>query len=184
MKTTNRTRLFKIILTSLLIAINVIMERFIAVNVWNQSISFSFITIAFAAVFIGIPSAIAVGAFGDIIGAILFPFGTYFVGFTITNILAAFITAVFIYKNATVIKIIASVVINKITTTLLLNTLWITILYRDSLDAFPLVLVSRIPQALLLGAVEIVVLILIFSKKSRIKISIEKLFKKMLDKAE
>ncbi len=178
MTTTNRTRLFKIILTSLLIAINVIMERFIAINVWNQSISFSFITIAFAAAFVGIPYAVAVGAFGDIIGAILFPFGSYFIGFTITNILAAFITAIFIYKNATILKIIISVIINKITTTLLLNTLWITILYRDSLDAFPLVFVSRLPQALILGAVEIIVLALLFSRKSGIRLSIDKLLKK------
>lgn len=180
MSTFKNNHLFKIILTSLLIALNVIMERFMSFNVWNQSIGFSFITIAFAAVFLGIPYAVAVGAFGDIIGALLFPFGSYFVGFTITNILAAFITAIFIYKKASVINIIASVIINKISTTLILNSIWITLLYRDSLDAFPAVLITRIPQAAIMAVVEIIVVTLLFSQKSKIRLSIEKTINKFM----
>ena len=180
MTKTNKNQLFKIVLTAMLIALNVIIERFLSFNVWNHSISFSFITIAFAAVFLGIPYAIAVGAFGDIIGAILFPFGSYFVGFTITNILAAFITAIFIYKKANIITITASVVINKISTTLLLNSLWITILYKDSLDAFPLVFTGRVPQALIMAVVEIIVVTVLFTEKSKIRTLLGKTINRFL----
>jgi len=172
--------LFKLVLTSLLIALNVILERFFAYSVWNQTISFSFITIAFAAVFLGIPYAVAVGVFGDLIGAILFPFGAYFVGFTITNGLAALILAVFIYKNADIIKIFLAVLINLLTTTLILNTIWISILYKGGLEAFWVVFASRIPQAALMLVVQTVIISLLFSNKSKIKLTIEKAMKKII----
>ncbi|MBE6733045.1 MAG: folate family ECF transporter S component [Ruminococcaceae bacterium] len=180
MDKTKNSQLFKIILTAMLIALNVVIERFLAFNVWNQSISFSFITIAFAAVFLGIPYAVVVGALGDLIGAILFPFGSYFIGFTITNMLAALITAIFIYKKASVINITASVIINKITTTLLLNSLWITILYRDSLDAYFAVFISRLPQAAIMAIVEIIFIILLFTEKSKIRIQLNKVMDKFI----
>lgn len=172
------SQLFKIILTAMLIALNVVMERFMSFNVWNQSIGFSFITIAFAAVFLGVPYALAVGAFGDIIGALLFPFGTYFIGFTITNVLAAFITAIFIYKKASIINITLSVIINKITTTLLLNSLWITLLYRDNIDAFPAVFLTRVPQAIIMAVVEILIVSLLFTEKSKIRTSLNSVISK------
>lgn len=178
-KTKTNSQLFKIILTAMLVALNVVIERFLAFNVWNQSISLSFITIAFAAVFLGVGYAVAVGALGDLIGALLFPFGSYFVGFTITNILAAFITAIFIYKKASVINITASVILNKLTATLLLNSLWITILYRDSLDAYPAVFISRIPQAAIMAVIEILVVIFLFTDKSKIRLQIQKLMNKL-----
>lgn len=180
MSKNNRSELFKIVLTAMLIALNVIMERFMSFNVWNHSIGFSFITIAFAAVFLGIPYAIAVGALGDIIGAILFPFGSYFIGFTITNVLAAFITAIFIFKKAGIVNITLSVIVNKISTTLLLNSLWITILYKDSLNAFLLVFVGRIPQAAIMAVVEIVVVTVLFTEKSKIRTSLNKIMNKFI----
>ncbi len=172
------SQLFKIILTAMLIALNVVMERFMSFNVWNQSIGFSFITIAFAAVFLGIPYALAVGAFGDIIGALLFPFGTYFIGFTITNVLAAFITAIFIYKKASILNITLSVIINKIITTLCLNSLWITLLYRDNIDAFPAVFLTRVPQAIIMAVVEILIVSLLFTEKSKIRTSLNSVISK------
>jgi ECF transporter S component (folate family) len=180
MSKAKNSELFKIVLTAMLIALNVVMERFMSFNVWNHSIGFSFITIAFAAVFLGIPYAVAVGAFGDIIGAILFPFGSYFVGFTITNILSAFITAIFIYKKVSIVNVGVCVILNKIITTLLINSWWITILYKDSLDAFPLVFVGRIPQAVIMAVVEIVIVTLLFNDKSKIRTSINKFMGKLI----
>lgn len=180
MSKNNRSELFKIVMTAMLIALNVIIERFMSFNVWNHSIGFSFITIAFAAVFLGVPYALAVGALGDIIGAILFPFGSYFIGFTITNILAAFITAMFIYKKASIINIVLSVIINKFSTTLILNSLWITLLYKDSLNAFPLVFVGRVPQAAIMAVIEIIVITVLFTEKSKIRTSLNKIMSKFI----
>lgn len=176
MKKTNTKKqaLFKIILTAILIALNVILERFLAYSVWNQTISLGFITIAFAASFLGVPYAIAVAGFGDLIGSILFPFGAYFPGFTATNCIYALILAEFIYKNATPIKCILSVITTKIVCSLMLNTLWVSILYRGGIDAFIPVLITRIPQTALMTVVEITVLIFIFSSKSKLRSTLQK----------
>lgn len=168
--------LFKIVLTGVLVALNIILERFLAYSVWNMTVSFGFVTVAFAAAMLGLPYAIAVGGLGDLIGALLFPFGPYFPGFTLTNVLVAACLALFIYKRATIVNIVLSTVINKICFTLILNTIWISILYRDGLSEFFVVLVPRIPQAVILGIIEIVVITLIFADKSAVRKQLNKLF--------
>lgn len=179
-KSTNRQQLFKIILTAILIALNVILERFLAYSVWNQTISFGFIAVAFAAAFLGMPYAVAVAGFGDLIGSLMFPFGAYFPGFTLTNCVYGLILAEFLYKNATPIKIIISVVLNKIVCSLILNTLWISIMYRGGVDAFFAVLITRLLSTGILAAVELIVLLLMFSEKSKIRILLEKNLKKII----
>jgi ECF transporter S component (folate family) len=161
--------LFKIILASMLIALNVIMERFLSYNVWNMSIGFSFITVGFAAVFLGAPYAVIVAGFGDIIGALLFPFGSYFVGFTLSNMLVGLVLGLFMQKSTNVFKISLAVFINKVVSTLLLNSAFIAILYRNGLDALPAVLLTRIPTAVGTLVVEIIILTLLFDDKSHIK---------------
>lgn len=179
-KSTKQQHLFKIILAALLIALNVILERFLAYSVWNQTISFGFIAVAFAAAFLGTPYSVAVAGFGDLIGSLLFPFGAYFPGFTVTNCIYGLILAEFIYKNATPIKIVIGVILNKIVCSLILNTLWISIMYRGGVDAFFIVLPTRIPGAAIMTAVELIVILLVFSQKSHIRTLLDKSLKKII----
>lgn len=179
-KSTRQQRLFKIILTAMLIAINVILERFLAYSIWNQTVSFGFIAVAFAAAFLGTPYAVAVAGFGDLIGSLLFPFGAYFPGFTVANCIYGLILAEFIYKNATPVKIVIGVVLNKIVCTLILNTLWISIMYRGGVDAFFIVLPTRLPGAALMTVVELVILLPVFSQKSKIRINLKQNLKKII----
>lgn len=165
----DRNHLLCIIITALLIALNVILERVLAFNVWNMSISFSFITVGFAAAFLGIPYAIAVAGIGDIIGALLLPFGPYFVGFTITNILMALITGIFLRKRTDIGKILISVIINKVCFSAVLNSIWISILYKGGIEEFLVVMLPRIPAALFTGLIEILILNLLFSDTGKIK---------------
>ncbi len=170
-----KNQLFKIILTALLIALNIILERFLPTySVWNNNISFGFVTVAFAACYLGAPYAIAVGGFGDLLGALIKPFGPYFPGYTITNMLVGFCFAVFLYKKATVIRITISVLINKIICSLILNTIFISILYRGGIAAFGVVLISRLPFAALMTAIEIIVISILFTQKSKINKLIHK----------
>ena len=162
-----KDQLFKIILTSILVALDIILERFLAYSVWNNTVSFGFITVAFAACYLGIPYAMAVAGLGDFIGAIIKPFGAYFVGFTITNLMVGLIFGLFFYKNATILKIGSGVVISKIISSLILNTIWVSILYRGGIDAFWTVFVTRVPFAAVMTVVEIVVISLLFSNKSK-----------------
>ena len=169
--------LFKIVMSGVLIALNVILERFVAYSVWNQTVSLGFITVAFAASFLGLPYAVAVAGLGDLIGALLFPFGSYFVGFTITNCIYGLILSLFLYKNATVINVTLAVFVNKLICSLGLNTLWISLLYRGGIDAFPAVFITRIAGTAILAAVEITVLLICFTKKSKIRGLISKTIK-------
>lgn len=173
-KTFSKNRLFKIILTSILIALNIILERFLAYSVWNNTVSFGFITVAFAACYLGTPYAMAVAGLGDLIGAIIKPFGPYFVGFTITNLLVGLILGLFLRKNANLLKIGLAIISSKIVCSLILNTIWISILYRDGIDAFWAVFVTRVPFNSLMAVVEIVVISILFSENSRINHLIKK----------
>ena len=179
-KSIKQQHLFKIILTAILIALNVILERFFAYSVWNQTISFGFITVAFAASFLGTPYAAAVAGFGDLIGSLLFPFGAYFPGFTVTNCVYGLILAEFIYKNATPINIVIGVALNKIVCSLVLNTIWISIMYRGGIDAFFIVLPTRLLGAGLMTVVELIVLMTAFSDKSKIRALLDKNLKKII----
>lgn len=163
-----KNKLFKIILTAILVALNIILERFMpSYSVWNNNISFGFVTVAFAACYLGVPYAIAVGGLGDLIGAVIKPFGPYFVGYTITNMLVGLCLGVFLYKKATVLRITIATVINKLVCSLALNTIFIAVLYRGGIVAFWTVFITRIPFVALMTAVEIIVISLLFTKKSK-----------------
>lgn len=167
-KSFSHSYVFKIILTSILIAMNVILERFLAYSVWNNTVSFGFITVAFAACYLGTPYAMAVAGLGDFIGALIKPFGPYFVGYTITNILVGLCLGLFLYKKANVIRITLAVIINKLFCSLILNTIWISVLYRGGIAAFWTVFITRVPFIAVMAVVEIVMISILFSKKSKI----------------
>lgn len=180
-KSKKQAHLIKIILTALLIALNLVLERIIpSYKIWNQDISFGFIAIAFAAAFLGTSYAAVVAGMGDLLGSLLFPFGAYFPGFTATNCVYGIILAEFLYQNATPIKIIICVLLNKIACSLILNTLWISIMYRGGVDAFFIVLVPRLIGTAISAAIELIVLLLVFSSKSKLRTLLDKNIKKIL----
>lgn len=177
--TFSKNQVFKIILTAILVALNIILERFLAYSVWNNTVSFGFITIAFAACYLGVPYSMAVAGLGDLIGALVKPFGPYFVGYTITNLLIGLFLGLFLRKNANIIKIGLGVITYKIVCSLVLNTIWTSILYRGGINAFWTVFVTRVPFVGVMTAVEIIVISLLFSNKSKVNTVIQKTFNKL-----
>lgn len=165
----NRTHLVKIIMTAILIALNVVLERFMAFQIESNHYTVSVITVAFAAVFLGTPYAVTVAALGDILGALIAPTGPYFPGFTLTNVLAALCIALFLRKKVNLLNTSASIVINKIFCTLILNSIWVSVLYKGGIDAFPAYFVTRIPQAIIMAVIEIVIITVLFDDKSHIR---------------
>ena len=71
-------------LLGMLTAIEIVLSRFCSISAWNIKISLSFLPVAAAAMLCGAAPAVAVAALGDFVGAILFPIGAYFPGFTLT----------------------------------------------------------------------------------------------------
>ncbi len=140
-----------------LLAMNIILGRFLSISQWNMKIGFGFIPIVICAYFYGpVPAGIVAGL-GDLIGAVLFPTGPYFPGFTLTAFISGVVFGIFLHKYSTY-KLIIAVVINQIIGTLLLNTLWVAILYGSN---FFVVLTTRLMQSLVMSAVQIFVTMLI-----------------------
>lgn len=181
-KAKRQQQLFKIILTSLLIAMNVVLERWLPVYRTEVfDVNLSFITVAFAAAVLGTPYAVAVAGMGDVVGAILFPMGAYFPGFTLTNCIYGIILGEFLHKNATILKISLAVIINKITCTLVLNSLWVSIMYfSNGINDFPKAFYARLTQAIVMAVVEMIVLIVVFSQKSKVRQMLDKNLKRLI----
>lgn len=147
-----------IVYLGLLTALEIVLNRFLSINAWNLKIGFSFAPIVAAAILFGPLPAAVVGALGDFLGAILFPTGPYFPGFTATAFICGIVRGLFLYKKrsfgVTVLLSAASAAICQLVLGLFLNTLWIGILYGT--EYAPL-FVSRLLQCVILFAVETVV---------------------------
>ena len=176
-KSKKQTELFKIVLTALLIALNVILERFLGINATYTMISLGFVAIAFASVYLGIFYAVIVAVIGDIIGA--FFIGGYFFGFTITNCVYAIIISICLKKTNT-IKIAIGVTLTKVFCTIFLNSIWFSWLKTKGFKILFLEMATRIPQAIILLLVETVVLIFLFTPKSAVRKVLDKEIKKII----
>ena len=152
-KKMNRTH--KLVLMAMLVAIQVVLSRFLSINLWNLKIGFAFVPIALAGMLLGPMGAGLTGMVADIIGATLFPSGAFFPGFTLTAFITAFGYGFFLHKKQDMPHILAAVLFSEIVGTLLLNTKWIAILYGT---AFLPIFVTRIWQAVGMGVVEVVII--------------------------
>ena len=138
---------------ALLTAVEIVLSRFLSINAWNIKIGFNFIPIVVAAILYGPLEAGIVAALGDFIGAILFPIGAYFPGFTLTAFLHGVVFGLFLYRKQGWLQSIAAVSINQFILSLFLNTLWISVLYGSPYG--PL-LATRVIQCLLLTVVQLI----------------------------
>lgn len=144
-----------LITMGLLISLEIVLSRFCSINAWNIKIGFNFVPIVVAAIFFGPIEAATVAALGDFIGAILFPIGVYFPGFTLTAFLSGLTFGVLLHKRQNTLRILMAVMIKQMVLSLMVNTLWISILYGS--PYLPL-LATRIVQSAVLGPVEFVMI--------------------------
>ena len=128
----NRERLKFICFAAILIAIEIVLNRFVSNNTAGLKIGFSFVPIVIAAVLFGPVRAGIIYCIADMIGAILFPIGPYFPGFSLCAFLMGMTYGAFLYKKEKVgffRNILPPVIINNVGLGLLVNTLWVSILY-------------------------------------------------------
>lgn len=140
---------------ALLVAMEVILNRFLSINAWNLKIGFAFVPVAIAAIMYGPVAGGIVGALGDFTGAILFPIGPYFPGFTLTSFLMGLVYGFFIHKKQDIKRISIAVCINQLILGFILNSFWISFLYGS--PYLPL-LGTRIIQCAILIPVQITVI--------------------------
>lgn len=151
----NKSKTLTMVTLGILIAIQIVLSRFCSINAWNIKIGFGFVPIAIAGILYGPVPAMLVGGLSDFLGAVLFPIGPYFPGFTLTTALTGMAFGLFLHKKRGMIQILLAVSVNQLILGLFLNTLWISILYQS--PYLPLFL-TRIIQCAILTPVECLVL--------------------------
>lgn len=119
----------KLVAMALLVAANVVLSRFLSISTQEIKIGFAFIPVMIGALVLGPVGGGFVGALGDLVGAVFFPIGAYFPGFTVCAFLTGWIYGIFLKKNQSYVRIILAVSISEIVCSLLLNSWWISLLY-------------------------------------------------------
>lgn len=163
MKKSNKNNLFVLTCLALLTAMQIILARYLAIPV-SESLRFStsFIPVVIAARRFGIVGGMAVYGIGDFLGAIIFPAGgAFFPGFTVTAIVTGLIYGLFLGKKSGAVRIVLSVILSQFICTLLMNSYWLSMLMGSEFSA---IFISRIPQALIMTALQIVFMLCFLEK--------------------
>lgn len=150
------------VIMGLLIAVEVILTRFVSIQAWNLRIGFGFLPIAVAGMMLGPVRAGIMAALADLLGAILFPSGTFFPGFTLTALLIGILYGIFLYKKTNTWRILTAIGIHQCILSLFVNTLWLSILYGS--PYWPLFITRTVQTAVMLP-VEIICLAAVCNKK-------------------
>jgi len=165
---------------SVLVALQVILTRFCSFNAWNVRIGLGFTALVIAGIFYGPVAAALVGGLGDFIGAMAFPTGPYFPGFTLTQILMGAVFGLMLYQKhfsepllskeqfsgaepsllrsgsaSLIFRIVVAVLINQCILSLLLNTFWISFVYGSS---FTGLLGTRVLQAAVTAPIQMIII--------------------------
>ena len=159
------TRMITVI--GVLIAMEVILSRFLSINAPSVKIGFAFVPCALCAVLFGLGPTVILEILADLLGATLFPSGSFFPGFTLTAALRGLSYGLLLGKKQTPARILLVVLFNQLVLGLCVNTLWISILYGSSFSAL---LLTRVMQCLVLIPVEFVVITAIANFGKRIKV--------------
>ncbi|WP_414839514.1 folate family ECF transporter S component [Carnobacterium sp. TMP28] len=152
----------------LLMGLDIILTRFVAIETPIVRIGFGFLPIAIIAMLYGPWIAGTAAAMADFMGIMLFPkIALYFPGFTLSAFLGGVIYGLILYKKPKTLKrVILAVLLITVIINLGLNTLWLKIILDKAIYAiFP----ARIIQSLVLAPVNCLLLYGILQNKAFLK---------------
>ena len=107
---------------SMLVAIQIILTRFLSVQAWNFRIGFGFVPIVFASMYLGMVPAILIACVSDILGCLLFSPFPYMPGYTLSVGLTAVIYNLCLEKNRSQFRIILAILISQLICSLVINS--------------------------------------------------------------
>lgn len=154
---------------AMLSAMQVVLSRFLSIQTAVAKVGFGFVPVMFAGALYGAGGGALVGALSDVVGALLFPSGSYFPGYTLTAALSGAIYGWMLHNRHGVARILLAYLLTTLSVTLGLNTFWIALgrgyLYveaagRDFSNVwiqFAALLPTRLTQAGIMLAVQTVV---------------------------
>ena len=189
----HKITLRQLAVSALLIALDVVFTRVLAINTPLMKIGLGFAAAAISAMLYGPAWAALTAALGDFVGALLFPTGAYFPGFTLTAALTGLIFGLFLYRKAgRYLRAFLAALTNCFLVTLVLNTLLIAVFFRSSpaelagadfarfmeLTNMETLLAARVPQFFIMTAVQTLVIGAILASPALLRLIREKSEKK------
>lgn len=155
----NQKHLIRLVGTALFCGLAIVLSRFLSVNLWNMSIGFSFIPLLLCGMLFGPLWGGVCAALADLIGALLFPFGPYFPGFTAVALLSGILFGLVGFaaekmKNTLSFGAVCVFLLclKEVFCSLLVNSYWITLIYGSPYKA---VFLSRLPLSCVTVILEI-----------------------------
>lgn len=150
----------QIAIVGILMALGLVLSRVAIPLSPSNRLSIGFIVNAIIGILYG-PWVAGFAAVGnDLLQSFLFGTqGTFFIGFVLSAFVGSFIYGWFLHRKTVTWKhVLLAVLLNTIFTNLVLNTLWIHILYRTPIIVL---LASRLPQNLIMAPIRFVVIYMI-----------------------
>ena len=184
-----KTTLRQLTVSALLIALDVVFTRVLAINTPLMKIGLGFAAVAVSAMLYGPAWAALTAALGDLIGALLFPTGAYFPGFTLTAALTGLLFGLFLYRREkSWLRAFLAALTNCFLVTLVLNTLMIAVFFRSSpaelagadfarfmeLTSLKALLAARVPQFFVMLAVQTAVICALQASPALVRLIREK----------
>ena len=141
---------------AVLVAVEVVLSRFCSISTQLGKIGFAFLPLAVCGMLFGPWWAALCGGLADFLGAILFPIGPYFPGFTLSNALVGLLFGLCFYKRFSGWKpVVLPVLVSNFVISLLLSTYWLHLLYGSPyLGLLP----TRVFQSVVMTVLEFVVI--------------------------
>ncbi len=125
---------FVLVSLSMLTALQVVLSRFLSIETPFVKIGTGFVPVMLAGSMFGPIGGLVVGGVSDLVGAILFPFGAYFPGFTITAAFSGLVYGLMLGGKPSLPRILIAYLITTVVVTLGFNTLFTAILYIKGTD--------------------------------------------------
>ncbi len=154
----------RVTVLGLFIACEVVLSRFLSINIPPVEplikINLAFVPVVAAALLYGPLWAGASAALADVIGALLFPVGAYFPGFTLTAFVNGVVFGLFLYnKKYRFTNALAAAAVECTLGSMVLDTLWLYVIMGQSAAAM---IPARIVKALVMVAVQSLLIGLVY----------------------
>ena len=143
----NKYRIRLVVNGAMLIALEIVLNRFLSINTMGLKIGFSFVPIVIGAALYGPYFAAVIYGLADLLGAWLFPIGPYHPGFTVCAALMGLIYGFCLYQKQSSAEkttfgrfeghvkipyfpnVVIPPIVNNLIIGLCINTCWVAMLY-------------------------------------------------------
>lgn len=145
-----------LVFVGILIATEIVLTRYCAIQTDIVRIGFGFIPIVLSAMLFGPVIGGTTAMLADILGMMIFPRGAYFPGFTFSALVGGVIYGLVLYnKPKTVLRIFLAVLLVTVIRDLGLNTLWLSMLSHKAVNV---IMIPRILKSLFMLVVQVLII--------------------------